>query len=253
MSSIRINERREVCAEDLEILYAEKGNFGFFVNLFFDNLSSGQLWTSPSHKCIDADIFQLLSVFLENEKVNKFFIEAGANNGLRQSNSFIFEQCFGWPGLLVEPILYNYQKCFKYRGTRSSCVHGCISSYDGEITGTFDDRLRTVRVENDNGLGAGCTSAHKENYPDLIKRVKCFTYSTLCDKYSVPKNYGFLSLDVEGHEREIISPDCFSKHRPALLCIETTDESVMQDIIKQDYELVAHQCHDYFFGDKTVL
>ncbi len=253
MSFIRIDERQEVCAENLEVLYEQKGGFEVFVSHFFNSLGGKYLWQSPSHKCIDAYIFQFLSVFLKNDKVEKFFIEAGANNGLRQSNSFIFEQCFGWPGLLVEPILYNYEKCFRYRGNRSNCVHGCISSYDGEITGAFDDSLKVVRTEKDNGLGAGCTSAHKKNYPELIKSVKCFTYSTLCNQYSVPKNYGFLSLDVEGHEREVISPDCFSQHRPALICIETIDESVMQDIIEQDYELIAQQSHDYFFGDTTLL
>ena len=191
MSSVNINKREQICAESLEMLYAETGDFEGFVSFFFENLAHRNIWRSPSHKCIDADIFKLLSVFLKNKKVEKFFIEAGANNGLRQSNSFIFEQCFGWPGLLVEPIFYNYEKCFKYRGIRSSCVHGCISSYDGEITGAFDDSLKIVRIENDNGLGAGCTSAHKESYPDLVKSVRCFKYSTLCSKHSVPKNYGF--------------------------------------------------------------
>src|SRR3954452_5124823 len=33
-----------------------------------------------------------------------FFIEAGAHDGLTQSNTALLEFCFGWKGLLVEPI-----------------------------------------------------------------------------------------------------------------------------------------------------
>ena len=48
---------------------------------------------------------------LQDKKVLKylptapgFFIEAGANDGLKQSNTFYLESRRGWRGLLVEPI-----------------------------------------------------------------------------------------------------------------------------------------------------
>lgn len=32
------------------------------------------------------------------------FIEAGANNGIRQSNTYYLEAVRGWKGILVEPV-----------------------------------------------------------------------------------------------------------------------------------------------------
>ena len=38
---------------------------------------------------------------------NGFFIEAGANDGVVQSNTFYFEKELNWTGLLIEPIILN--------------------------------------------------------------------------------------------------------------------------------------------------
>ena len=38
------------------------------------------------------------------DKRKGFFIEAGANDGVTQSNTLFFERHRGWRGLLVEPI-----------------------------------------------------------------------------------------------------------------------------------------------------
>src|SRR5436190_1037191 len=50
---------------------------------------------------------------------NGFFIEAGANDGIAQSNTLYFEKYFGWTGLLIEPIPELAQRC---RKNRPGCV-----------------------------------------------------------------------------------------------------------------------------------
>lgn len=40
-----------------------------------------------------------------------FYIEAGGNNGLMQSNSLLFDRFFGWNGLLIEPSPSAYAQC----------------------------------------------------------------------------------------------------------------------------------------------
>src|SRR5688500_12891393 len=52
-----------------------------------------------------------------------FFIEAGANDGLRQSNTCYFEKYRGWRGLLVEPIPEKARQCRKNRP--NSIVEQC--------------------------------------------------------------------------------------------------------------------------------
>ena len=251
MKAFNIERLQEIDTRLLESHYAIDRNFNRFKNVWAHNMFSKNLWTSPSLGCLDAMLYQILFT-INNPKVEAYFIEAGANNGLRQSNTFVFEQCFGWKGLLVEPVLYNYKDCLTYRNKETKCILGCLSSYDGEIEGIFDDSLKEIRTEKDDGLGAGCTDFHTESYPELIKSVKCFTYETLCKTNSVPNSYALLSLDVEEHERNIITDTCFSTYRPALICIETHDESVIRDIICQKYTLFKQDGHNFFLGDETV-
>jgi len=42
-----------------------------------------------------------------------FFIEAGANDGLKFSNTYLYEIEKGWKGLLVEPNHSQYVECKK--------------------------------------------------------------------------------------------------------------------------------------------
>lgn len=44
-----------------------------------------------------------------------FFIEAGANDGIKQSNTYFYEIEKGWKGLLVEPNYRQYVECKKNR------------------------------------------------------------------------------------------------------------------------------------------
>ena len=248
---VHIKEMIEIDADGLASLHDMDKNHSKFQHRFMEMLNDEKTWISPAHACLDAHLFALLCS-IASTNVENFFIEAGANNGLRQSNTLVFEQIFGWKGLLVEPVTYNYEKCRIYRKKETKCVHGCLSFYDGEIEGCFDDLVQSLRKEQDHGLGTGCTDNHIKQHPKLVKTVPCFTYESICSANNVPKNYGFFVLDVEGYERNVITPNCFQTHRPALICIETDDESVIEDIVNQDYKVIKKMSHNFFLGDTTL-
>ena len=44
-----------------------------------------------------------------------YFIEMGANDGIRQSNTYYFEKKLNWKGILIEPNKENFLKCKKNR------------------------------------------------------------------------------------------------------------------------------------------
>lgn len=48
-----------------------------------------------------------------------YFIEAGANDGVKQSNTLYFEKYKGWRGILIEPIPNLAKKC---RINRPKCI-----------------------------------------------------------------------------------------------------------------------------------
>ena len=44
-----------------------------------------------------------------------FFVEAGANDGYRQSNTYLLERARGWTGILVEAIPDLARRCARER------------------------------------------------------------------------------------------------------------------------------------------
>ena len=58
---------------------------------------------------------------------NGFFVELGANDGIKQSNSLYFELKKNWKGVLIEPSPYNFQKCLQNRSKRNSIFcNACV-------------------------------------------------------------------------------------------------------------------------------
>ena len=57
------------------------------------------------------DLDKKLEKYLNHS--NGFFIEAGANDGLKQSNSYYFAKSLQWKGILVEAIPELFEKCVK--------------------------------------------------------------------------------------------------------------------------------------------
>jgi FkbM family methyltransferase len=172
----------------------------------------------------------------------RYYFEAGANNGVSQSNTFQLDHYFGWQGILVEPVKENFRKCQKYRNAK--CINAALVSNNFEnsfIEGQFSDSVISDREELDNGLGAGCTQSHKDSYPNLLKTVPAMTITEALIKGNAPKNLGFLSLDVEGYELEALYGLDFNRFRPKVICIELTrdDKEIKSILENNNYRLLA--------------
>ena len=57
-----------------------------------------------------------------------FFVEAGANDGERASNTLWMEEKMGWTGLLIEPDPYFYTQILG-KSRKSWSINACLSPY----------------------------------------------------------------------------------------------------------------------------
>jgi hypothetical protein len=62
-----------------------------------------------------------------------FFIEAGAFDGIYESNTYFLEKWKGWKGILIEPIYENYILCKRSR-SRSIVLNYALKSFDNEAS-----------------------------------------------------------------------------------------------------------------------
>ena len=142
-------------------------------------------------------------------KRNGFFIELGANDGLKQSNTAFFEKEMGWNGILIEPSLEGYEKC-KINRINSVCLnYACVSNdyKDDYVLGDFY-----------NNHLMGSVNGVRNNSKNLIK-VNAITLEKILDEHC-NTDIDFLSLDTEGYELNILKGLNLEKYRPKFMLIE---------------------------------
>jgi FkbM family methyltransferase len=131
---------------------------------------------------------------------NGVFVEAGAHDGLFQSNTKILEE-LGWSGLLVEPSPSSYELCKK---NRTCIIENCALvpfTYDKDtIVGNFDGTPRASVVGNRFSVDAK-------------------TLSSLLEKHSI-SHVDILCLDVEGYEMEVLKGIHFDRVSFTYILIE---------------------------------
>ena len=143
----------------------------------------------------DMTIFQ--SFFSNESYANSsrhFYMEIGANDGVRESNSRFFDLCLGWAGLLVEPHPDNYKRMERLRpnahhlGVAPSC-----DTTGGQVK--FPAHRYTNAVANEEGATLD---------------IHCGPLSYYLDQIGID-HIDFWSLDVEGSELNILRTVDFDK------------------------------------------
>ena len=64
---------------------------------------------------------------------NGFYIECGANDGVNQSNTWYFEKCLNWKGILIEPNKKIFKELIKNRSPNNIFENVALVSEDFKI------------------------------------------------------------------------------------------------------------------------
>jgi FkbM family methyltransferase len=163
-----------------------------------------------------------------------FFVEAGANDGFDQSNTYHLERERGWSGLLVEavPALCALAAVERPRSRVVNCAlvasddprsdveirYGGLRSVVAGAHGSEDHDRAWVDPAFDLGL--------EEPY---TVTVAARTLSSLLDEVHAPE-IDLLSLDVEGYEPEVLAGLDLDRHAPRLAVIEVIDEQARERV-----------------------
>lgn len=168
-----------------------------------------------------------------------YFIESGAFDGVTESNCKFLEESLGWRGINVEPFPHHYKKLVKNRPAAIN-VNCALSSTNGSQRFTH---VIHPRLGDDFGNGS---IAHTNEHHRTLEEQGCdfreidvttITYDTLVEASDVPR-IDVLSLDVEGHEVEVLKGMKNERFFPKLVCIETghdQDGSIDQHLRQLGY------------------
>jgi len=139
-------------------------------------------------------------------KQSGVFVDIGANDGVKISNTLYFERELGWSGLAVEPLPCIFEKLQSNR--RCHVLNACISDKEGKSC-----FLEVVGASNMlSGLASKLDPRHVRRIHKNIRRqggtvheieVETTTWEVALSKYLI-KCVDFLSLDTEGGELDIL-------------------------------------------------
>lgn len=189
---------------------------------------------------------------------NGIFIDIGAYDGIRFSNSYFFEKYKNWKGVCVEPNPKVFQKLSKNRNCTliNACIHDVPGSVIFRVVQGYGEMLSGIQFTYDD--------RHKARIEKTIKQfggayeeieVPSITILEILDKEKF-NQIDFLSIDTEGNEINILRSFPFSRMKPKVIVVENNfQESEIQNLLKdQGYVKCMNlesddiYCHSDFYS-----
>lgn len=192
-----------------------------------------------------------LNAYLKDIK-NGFFVEAGANDGLTQSNSYYFEFYKNWRGLLVEPIDDIYMRCIQNRSGHT-IIENCAL-----VSESFTEKeIDIIYTPGCNGLMSVIDGKNsyvhlaKAQEKGIRKKVAAHSFNFLFKKHGI-EHIDILMLDIEGYEIEALKGLDFNRYKIQYLIIEQLDgPGEINEYLGQWYDLIDQLTHhDYLYKRK---
>jgi FkbM family methyltransferase len=162
--------------------------------------------------------------------IKGYFVEVGANEPRVRSQTWHLEQS-GWTGVLIEP---QPDLAQQLRSNRTAKVFAVACSKPGNAGRTLPLHVSGPLSSLDrHQMAPGAT-------PQSVIEVPIRTLDSVLTEAGAPDKFDFLSIDVEGHEIEVLSGFDVARWQPRLILLEdhVTDLSKHRYLRDVGYRIV---------------
>ena len=153
--------------------------------------------------------------FFKN-KMDGYFVDLGAYDGVEGSNTFFFEKFFRWKGVLVEPSKNQYLKLMENRN--NNCINKAISK--------TNEKLEFIDVVSGYKQMSGLNQSYYKDTLEILNsdlnsktdiyQVETSTFKDLVSE----KEIDYLSIDIEGGELDVLSSIDFNTYKIKVISVE---------------------------------
>jgi FkbM family methyltransferase len=165
-------------------------------------------------------------------------VEVGANDGVNGSTTLYFEKQ-GWRCVLIEP---NPALCAEIREKRSALLFECAAS-DRSGTATLHIAEGAWRADGMSTISARSGDRERIRRQGFSTRpvdVPTLTLDEILGKAQLGGQIDFVTIDVEGHEHEVLQGFSLERWKPTILILEdnsnTEDQTVVRHLAELGYE-----------------
>lgn len=168
-----------------------------------------------------------------------YFVNIGANDGVSNDPIFPFIQQYGWRGLAVEPLRHVFEELQRnYAGFPGVAVeHAAITATPRPLHFVAPEATDAEWIRQSGSLDLGYVEKTialmrywkfqgevRDDLERFIQRVEvpCLTFDALLAKHAVQR-IDFLNIDAENSDFEILGMIDFTRWRPGILCLETSE------------------------------
>lgn len=223
------------------------------LNLIFDEIHSGAFRCDIDPKLLEKlsksqngeDFFLMHNYF--NQTCGGTYIELGALDGLRYSNSYLFSKGLGWHGILIEPNTHSFQNLKLNRPAPDELFNYAVCSDVRDVHFVNKQSKKGSGGSPVDGVYEFMSSQFlKEHHPNLnkknMKKIKCKPLSLIIQESSLTNQIiDFLSVDVEGAEFEVLKTLNLQQHHFGVIFYEADGSNPQkEEKIKKILEMYGY-------------
>ncbi|MFH1088349.1 MAG: FkbM family methyltransferase [Patescibacteria group bacterium] len=165
--------------------------------------------------------------FFQNQR-DGYFVEVGALEGIRFSNTYYFER-LGWKGICVEPHP-DYTDLLKNNCPGSIVVQAAVGKEDKKEV-DFYINYRGSLSTLDRGLESYFRLHYKPWFGGFKKiQVPLLTLNTILEQNRAPIPIDLISIDTEGTDADVLAGFDIGKYLPRVMVVEV---SIRRELIDE--------------------
>lgn len=179
----------------------------------------------------------ILNAIKESKISSQFYVDIGCHHPKRGSNTFLFYKK-GWRGILVDLEDVKVLAC-KIARPRDQVIKAAVSDKKETVS------IFTPRKYSTNSTIRLDTIEDTREYEN-IGTIETSTLDEILEKGNAPHEFGFLNIDVEGADFQVLKSIDLNKYTPFVICIENWESrnginSILQSDIHQFLEKFGYE------------